>query len=67
MLAFGPNPAIVAVVLDQPKSEVRVTLQQGDSLAVTPVRWSPGRLAVCHVAGRLRAQGFGPVTFQITE
>ncbi|WP_044275819.1 hypothetical protein [Burkholderia gladioli] len=66
LLAFGPNPAIVAVVLDQPKSEVRVTLQEGDSLAVTPVRWNPGRMAVCHVAGRLRAQGFGPVTFQIT-
>ncbi|WP_186156523.1 hypothetical protein [Burkholderia gladioli] len=66
MLAFDQNPAIMAVKLDQPKSEVRATLQQGDSLAVTPVCWSPGRMAVRHVAGRLLTQGFGPVAFRTT-
>lgn len=67
LLAFGQNPAIVAVELDPPKSEVRVTLQQGDSLAVTPVRWNPDRMAVRHVAGRVRTQGFGPVAFRTTQ
>ncbi|WP_186100609.1 hypothetical protein [Burkholderia gladioli] len=67
MFAFSQNPAIVAVELDQPKSKVRVTLQQGDSLAATPVHWNLGRMAVHQVAGRLLTRGFGPVAFRTTE